>query len=542
MSLQTGARHPVFIRARLVRSVLAAIAALGLMLFPLSSSAHPMGNFSINHYAAIRVEPGYIEVRYLIDMAEIPTFQEIQQNNIVAQADDPRVRAYLSKQAEVFEEGLVITLNGQPLLLQIASQDILFSPGAGNLPTMKFGLIYRAEVTDACTVAHCELEYRDANFSGRVGWKEVIASTGHGITLESSSVPSQDRSSQLSNYPTDLVNSAPQEVGAKVVYSAESVSGSMPSVISEIKKETAPSATTRPRVTKSGTLGKPTAASVPITSQFAENSRAKQLKANQQSTPRNSFTELMAIKQIGFRIALLAAAIAAGLGALHALEPGHGKTIVAAYLVGSKGTARHALLLGMIVTISHTAGVYLLGAVTLYAQKYILPDRIYPFLGVLSGILIAGMGCYLFLQRYVGSEFAHTHSHELSMPTGATKEGIRSQSRRVSARQLLVLGITGGIVPCPAALVVLLSAVALRRTGFGLFLIVAFSIGLAAVLIVMGLAAVYARRIMSRLPIDGPLVQRWLPMGSAVMITALGCVIAVRGLMAAGIVQIRMWS
>ena len=102
--------------------------------------------------------------------------------------------------------------------------------------------------------------------------------------------------------------------------------------------------------------------------------------------------------------------------------------------------------------------------------------------------------------------------------------------------------MTGGIVPCPAALVVLLSATALHRTGFGLFLIVAFSIGLAAVLIAMGLAAVYAGRMMSRLRIEGPLVQRWLPMGSAMMITILGCVIAVRGLMAAGIVQGRLWS
>ena len=528
----------MFTRARLFRPFLAAIAASGLILLPFPLSAHPMGNFSISHYAGIQVEPSYIELRYLIDMAEIPTFQEMQQNNFVARADDERVQAYLSKQAEVFREGLLLTLNGQTLPVQIASQSILFSPGAGNLPTMKFGFIYRAEVAGACTPTRCELEYRDTNFSGRVGWKEVIASAGHGVTMESSSVPSQDRSSQLSNYPTDLVNSPPQEVRAKIVYLAERVSGRMPSVISEMKKETAPSAATHPQVRKRGTLGKPAAAAVHITSLFAENSRAEQLKPNQQITPRNSFTELMAIKQIGFGIILLAAAIAAGLGALHALEPGHGKTIVAAYLVGSKGTARHALLLGMIVTISHTAGVYLLGAVTLYAQKYILPDRIYPFLGVLSGILIAGMGCYLFLQRFVGAEFAHTHSHDLSMAAGAPKEGTRLQSGKVSARQLLVLGITGGIVPCPAALVVLLSAVALHRTGFGLFLIVAFSFGLAAVLIAMGLVAVYAGRMMSRLPIDGPLVQRWLPMGSAAMITALGCVIVVRGLMAAGIVQI----
>ena len=248
------------------------------------------------------------------------------------------------------------------------------------------------------------------------------------------------------------------------------------------------------------------------------------------------------MKQVSFGIALLAAAIAVGLGALHALEPGHGKTIVAAYLVGSKGTARHALFLGMMVTISHTAGVYLLGAITLYAQNYILPDRIYPFLGVLSGILIAGMGCYLFLQRFVGAELAYSHSHEVSVSRGASKEGTRAQAGKVSARQLLALGITGGIVPCPAALVVLLSATALHRTGFGLFLIVAFSIGLAAVLIAMGLVAVYAGRMMSRLPVDGPLVQRWLPMGSAAMIIALGCGIAVRGLMAAGIVRIYMWS
>jgi ABC-type nickel/cobalt efflux system permease component RcnA len=96
------------------------------------------------------------------------------------------------------------------------------------------------------------------------------------------------------------------------------------------------------------------------------------------------------------------------------------------------------------------------------------------------------------------------------------------------------------MVPCPAALIVLLSAAALHRVGFGLFLIVAFSVGLAAVLIAMGLTAVYAGRLMSRLPVDGPLVQRWLPITSAAMITLLGFAVAIRGLMTAGIVQIRI--
>ena len=155
-------------------------------------------------------------------------------------------------------------------------------------------------------------------------------------------------------------------------------------------------------------------------------------------------------------------------------------------------------------------------------------------------VKIAGMGCYLFLQRCVGAEF--THSHEIPSAAGVSQEESPERRSAISARQLLILGMTGGIVPCPAALVVLLSAVALHRTGFGLFLIVAFSIGLAALLIAMGLAAVYAGRIMSRLPLEGPLIQRWLPMGSAAMISLLGLSIAIRGLMAAGILQIRMWS
>jgi ABC-type nickel/cobalt efflux system permease component RcnA len=250
---------------------------------------------------------------------------------------------------------------------------------------------------------------------------------------------------------------------------------------------------------------------------------------------------------------LLAALVAAGLGALHALEPGHGKTIVAAYLVGSRGTARHAFLLGLIVTSSHTAGVYLLGAITMYAQRYILPERIYPFLAVLSGVFIAGMGLYLVLQRSVpGAAVTHSHGgvrhshggfwHSHEYAGDHTHGGVPPEvsTRRVSARQLLLLGITGGMVPCPAALVVLLSAAALRRVAFGLFLIVCFSVGLAAVLIVMGLVAIYAGRLMSRLPTEGPLIQRWLPIASAVTITVIGCAIAIRSLIAAGIFQARI--
>jgi nickel/cobalt exporter len=445
--------------------------------------AHPMGNFSVSHYSGITINRSSIDVRYLLDIAEIPTFQEMQQS-------DTHSPAYLTAKSVELVNGLHLTLNGRPLALRVIKQNAIFPPGAGNLPTMKLGFLYRAQLPEVCASSKCQLEYRDENLPDSIGWKEVVVRTGKEVRLANSTAPSQDRSGELSNYPTGLLNSPPQVLQAKVVF------GVPPVVVA------------KPRVEQLALQPQP------------QPRPDMEIKPNVQPTPRNKFTELMATEDISFGFAMIAALIAAGLGALHALEPGHGKTIVAAYLVGSKGTTRHALLLGTVVTISHTAGVYLLGGVTLYAQKYILPERLYPLFGVLSGILIAGMGCYIFLQRFVGAEFAHTHDH-----------GVRP-------RQLLVLGVTGGIVPCPAALVVLLSAVALHRVAFGLFLILAFSAGLAAVLIAMGIAAVQAGQMISRVRLEGPLIQRWLPLGSAALVSLFGCAIAVQGLMAAGVLRV----
>jgi ABC-type nickel/cobalt efflux system permease component RcnA len=256
------------------------------------------------------------------------------------------------------------------------------------------------------------------------------------------------------------------------------------------------------------------------------------------------------------------------LGALHALEPGHGKTVVAAYLVGSHGTPRHALLLGLIVTLTHTAGVYALGLITLYASQYVVPERLYPWLGLISGLLVAALGVSLLWRRGVDLVRArrhvatpHTHAHDHPHPYAhahayshtSPQHGMTPQEHArahdhqhhghhhapldgtVSFRQLLALGITGGIVPCPAALVVLLSAVALQRIGFGLLLIVAFSAGLALVLIAIGLMMLYAQRFMARWQGDGLLLQRWLPLTSAALITCFGLVMVVQAIGITGI-------
>jgi len=265
--------------------------------------------------------------------------------------------------------------------------------------------------------------------------------------------------------------------------------------------------------------------------------------ANRQETPRSRFTELIAAQNLSGWFLFTAAFIAIGLGGLHALEPGHGKTIVAAYLVGSRGTARHAFLLGLIVTLSHTAGVFALGAITLYASRYIVPEQLYPWLGVSSGLIIAGLGGYLFLRRVTGTATDHSHadgeghfnwkflrrSEATQVTTTSTSQD--SGKKTVSLAQLLTLGITGGIIPCPAALIVLLSAFALHRTGLGFFLIVAFSVGLAAVLIGFGMLMVYARRFMTRLQIDGPLTKKWLPLASSAFIMVLGSVLTVQAWM-----------
>jgi ABC-type nickel/cobalt efflux system permease component RcnA len=535
-----------------------------------------MGNFSISHYSGIRIERGFLEVRYLIDLAEIPTFQEIQQHSLVAKPEDASARKYLSKEAQILRAGLLLTLNAQPVSLRTESAEVIFPPGAGGLPTMKMAFLYRATILQPDQTGKRGrgyiLYYRDENFPSRVGWKEVVATAGSGVTILNTSVPSKDRSSQLSNYPTDLLNSPPLDLEARMGLRWEEVAGDQQTPLPAGLKVARSGMLKRSGETRSPHQNSVQATVSPVaTTESNPNARSQErpgpdsfLQPNKQSTPQNRFTQLMTANQYGIWFLVVAAAIAAGLGAMHALEPGHGKTIVAAYLVGSKGTAYHAFLLGLIVTASHTAGVFALGAVTLYASRYIVPEQLYPWLGAISGLLIAALGSYLFLQRYAGHAIGHSHGPRGHHHHGHThthgddlihvRDGHedkhdshdhaghhhREIQGDVSHRQLLALGITGGIVPCPAALVVLLSAVALNRVGFGLFLIVAFSFGLAAVLIAVGLLMVYARRFMTKLHSEGPVMTRWIPLTSAAVITVLGVAIAVRSLVTGGILQIRI--
>ena len=518
-----------------------ATALLATLAIPTVAHAHPMGNFSINHYARIVASAREVDVDYIIDMAEIPTFQETREAGLTTQPGDPGLAAYLTRQAEVLKSGLILDADGTALKLECVSRQAIFPPGAGGLPTMKMGFVYRARLARATGATPVSLHYRDGNFPGRAGWKEIIALGGPGATLTASSVPARDRSLELTNYPTDMLHSPPQTLDAAVTFKA-ALPGSLAA------GESASSAAGVGWLAAAGP------------------SQGVRLEANRQGTPRSAFTDLIKSNRMDWAFLLTAALIAAVLGGFHALEPGHGKTLVAAYLVGSRGTARHAVLLGTVVTASHTISVYALGIITLYASRWIVPERLYPWLGAASGLLVAGLGCALFIRRYSRTDSSgnlphdehehhhdhphehtwwggHTHEHSSTAahthPHPHTHQGVGAPSpAAISLKSLFALGVTGGIVPCPAALVVLLSALAIHRVAFGLFLIVAFSVGLAAVLIALGLAMVFARRFMSRFAARGPLTERWLPLASSAVITAVGLTLALQSLASASVLHI----
>src|SRR5215468_4035966 len=200
------------------RCLVAALSAMLLVVYSCPSMvlAHPMGNFSISRHAGLRIAQHVIELRYLLDMAEIPAFTEIQESGIVPEVGHPSLRAYLDRQTVVLQEGLRVEVNGQRLPLQGVSSEIVFPPGAGNLPTLKLGIVYRAPLEALCVDAPCHLHYRDSNFPGRLGWQEVIAVAEPGSTLVQSSVPARDRSRALTDYPADGLRNPPQVLEADV--------------------------------------------------------------------------------------------------------------------------------------------------------------------------------------------------------------------------------------------------------------------------------------------------------------------------------------
>ncbi len=448
-------------------------AAAAALLAPGAASAHPLGNFTVNRYAGIEISGGTTYVRYALDLAEIPTYQ------LGAEVRAPGYPAALARRLE-------LTLDGGRVPLRVLDSRVVRRPGAGGLKTMRLDVIYVAEGAGSA------LTFRDRLFPGRIGWREVTLSAREGASVERSDVATTSESGALTEYPKDLLRSPLDVSSATAVVELGAGAGTPPAI----------GATPAPKHESGG------------------------------------FEALIERGDVSLGVLLISLLIAAFWGAVHALTPGHGKALVAAYLVGTKGTPRHAFLLGGTVTVAHTAGVFAIGIVTLALSQFILPERLYPWLTLASGLLVVAVGASVLRQRMRwrgrrdDQEHGHEHGHvhqEHGHAHGHSHGHHHHAGDELTSKGILGVGIAAGLLPCPSALVVLLSAIALHRVGLGLALILAFSVGLAATITGIGLVAVFARRAFGRLSLDGSVI-RTLPAVSAALILVVGVAITVKAL------------
>jgi len=424
----------------------AAAAVLAGLALPALASAHPLGNFTINRFSRIEVSGPRIYVLYVLDMAEIPTYQA---GRIDARGYARRIAANARLEVDGRRTSLV------PLRTALAHPR-----GAAGLRTTRLEVI----LAGPNLPGRVSVSYHDNNYKDRIGWKEIVVGAGTPST-----------SHQLRAYPKNLLQS-PLDV-----------------TFVETTLEPQP--------------GRP----LPPTLSSGQSLEAPDRIAD------DGFSALVGRSHLSALVILASLAAAIFWGAAHALSPGHGKTIITAYLVGQRGTPSQAALLGLIVTATHTVGVFTLGLVTLALSQLIVPDQLYPWLNLASGLLVVGIGTAVLRARL---RRAHEHSHGHAHHHGHTHDA-------PSRRSLLAVGVSGGLLPCPSALVVLLAAISLHRIAFGLLLIVAFSAGLALSITGVGLLAVLARSTFRRLSFEGRLM-RLLPAASALVILAAGVAMTLR--------------
>jgi ABC-type nickel/cobalt efflux system permease component RcnA len=431
------------------------VALLIALVAPAVSDAHPLGNFSVNHEAIVRIDTGAIHVTYLLDQAEIPTFRE--------RGLEPA--AVLARKRGDVLRGLALTVDGRRVALHAApGATIAFPAGQGGLRTTRVRLPLVADVERAQRV-----DLSDGTYPGRVGWRAVVARPGDGTAVRSTA-PAGDPTMGLRRYPRDALKS--------------------PLDVRSARFDVRPG---------DGTLTAPRA---PGGDYVEEGGKGD-----------GGFAGLFADAASGEGVLALLLLAALGWGALHALSPGHGKAMVAAYLVGTRGRARHAVALGAVVTVTHTMGVFALGLVTLALSQYVLPEDLYPWLTLASALLVLGVGGAVLRQR-VRARRAHAHSHHH-----------HHHHDDLSWRGVLAMGAAAGLLPCPSALVVLLAAISQHQVALGLVLILAFSLGLALTLTALGLAVVWAQAV----PLPPRLVAV-LPTASAVLIVGVGLVLTLKSL------------
>jgi nickel/cobalt exporter len=488
-----------------------------------------MGNLSVNRYSRLEPDEKGIGVTYVLDLAEIPTFELMQSWNVPRGASKSVLESHARQQSREWVANLVFSENGKPLIPRIESTDLTMLDGGANLPV--FRVVMRLRVP----AAGGRIEYEDRNYPARAGWREIVIKPGGGAEVSRASNSDTELSQALTVFPPDASEAPPGYTRAWLEWKpvAGHVTQSKKPVI---VAETQPS----------------TPAAAP-TSEPARDTRPPATNRN------DSISAILKMKTISWPLFATLLGLSFWFGALHALEPGHGKTMVAAYLVGERGNAKHAALLGGMVTFTHTVSVFILGLLTLFLSKYIMPDRISKVLGIISGLTIVWIGAMLLYRRSRGlvhsnvhhhhhhdqhhhdhphthtHDHPHTHAHDHPHehhhhphshgPLTHTHDGhthTHAPEGEISLKSLIALGASGGLVPCPSALILLLSAISIGRVGLGMVLLAAFSLGLAIVLTATGMLVLYAKNLLPEGKRANNPFFRYMPVFSAAAILLIG--------------------
>lgn len=449
------------------RVLVVTVLVLGVLAIPTSAGAHPLGNFTINTSAALILRPHEVLVDYAVDMAEIPTLQEQHRldldGNGVHSAEE--LAGYRETLCAELRAGLRLRIDGAPASLSVRSSALSLPAGQAGLSTLRLRCVLVTAIDRA--PVH-DLAFEDGNYVDRLGWREVTAA-GDGATIQRTDVPRESPSDRLRVYPADV---APSRVlSASLTFRAGGAS---------LDARPGPEA------------------AEPASGGF--------------------LSGLAARPDLSAGLVALMIVAAVGVGAVHSLGPGHGKSLIGAYLLGTGGTLRQAAAVGVAVSVMHTASVLGLGFLVLSAERVFAPERIYPWLGLASGLVALGLGAALLVSRIHALSERRRHGHDHP-----------HVARPLSRQGLVALAFAGGILPSPSALVVLLGSVAIGRTALGLVLIGAFSVGLAASLVAVGALAIRARHVATgRLPAG---LVRLAPVVSAGCIALVGVALTARGLL-----------
>lgn len=465
---------------------LAALGVAGIAVLALpaqSASAHPLGNFSVNQALALNLYPHRVEVAAVVDLAELPTLQE---RSVVSAEGAAK---YNTQVCAALARDVTLRVDGRPVVWTVRPTGFAYRPGSAGLHTTRLTCALRA---DADLAAATTLDVTNRYRADRIGWRELTA-TGHGVHAVNPSIPSQSVTHELRSYPTDLLGSPLDQRSARL----------------RVEPGDGPAAAGPTSNLNRGD---------PVSRWIASADRTLERLVGGRLTP---------------LVGVLAVALALALGAGHAALPGHGKTVMAAYLAGRSGRPRDALVVGATVTCTHTGGVIVLGLL-LTTTAGLAGEAVLSWLGVASGVLVATVGAAMLVaavrRRSSHGHHHHDHGHH---PHAHPHEHPHAHPRRRLG--LLGMGVAGGLVPSPSALVVLLGAIGLGHTWFGVVLVTAYGVGMAGTLTAAGLLlirlrdrwAARPRRTLTRF-------AALLPAGSAALVLCVGLGLAGRAVLALG--------